>query len=568
MSNKFITKEFSIERGTGNLSPILGEHLRLRDKQALEKNNAIYIYLGPKNVYVGQTKHFFSRHKQHVQESNHRYINGSYTKVIVAFGILINQLSLDDIEKKLITYITADYEDDRNMTVNNGTSGNESLAYQNQDEVLTDFINPFWEELFSKGYVLKKNLAAVKESILFKYSPFTSLSEEKNNIINEIIRQPQNYIVSGLAGTGKTVVLTNLAARLSQTYPNKRIAVVVKTNWVKSAQKIFQAYSVKNIDVFTAYKLIKSGEQYDYVLVDEAHRLRRYYSKGNHVTQDIFNKDGNQNELKLLGKLNPCFILFYDPAQTVRPSDIPKKDYNTFLTDNEFKKLKLTKEYRVNINELNKTYTSDDFMTGIQEFLQIDSSNAKFDHNIFQSYLTNPDAYFGVVNSIHELFDYLDDCENYEPATQNRVMAGYTREWASHQKKNRDRNDVYDWVEGNYHWKWNSDSENWLMKKNSRIEIGSIHAVQGIDLNYAGVIISTDISIDNTGKIIGIPENYKDRNGQYKSDDYSKEGFSNFIKNIYYVLLTRGIDGVRVYFEDKKMQQYFYDFMGINKEIQ
>ena len=77
MSNKFITKEFSIERKTGNLSPILGEHLRLRDKRALEKNNAIYIYLGPKNVYVGQTKHFFSRHKQHVQESNHRYIGHS-----------------------------------------------------------------------------------------------------------------------------------------------------------------------------------------------------------------------------------------------------------------------------------------------------------------------------------------------------------------------------------------------------------------------------------------------------------------------------------------------------------
>jgi hypothetical protein len=45
MSNKFITKEFSIERGPGNLSPILGEQLRLRDKQALEKNNAIYIYI-------------------------------------------------------------------------------------------------------------------------------------------------------------------------------------------------------------------------------------------------------------------------------------------------------------------------------------------------------------------------------------------------------------------------------------------------------------------------------------------------------------------------------------------
>jgi len=43
MSNKFITKELSIEKGTGKLSPIL----RGRDKRALENNNAIYIYLGP-----------------------------------------------------------------------------------------------------------------------------------------------------------------------------------------------------------------------------------------------------------------------------------------------------------------------------------------------------------------------------------------------------------------------------------------------------------------------------------------------------------------------------------------
>ncbi|QFR70107.1 hypothetical protein [Companilactobacillus paralimentarius] len=45
MSNKFITKEFSIEKGTGRLSPI---RLRPRDKKALENNDAIYIYLGPK----------------------------------------------------------------------------------------------------------------------------------------------------------------------------------------------------------------------------------------------------------------------------------------------------------------------------------------------------------------------------------------------------------------------------------------------------------------------------------------------------------------------------------------
>ena len=169
------------------------------------------------------------------------------------------------------------------------------------------------------------------------------------------------------------------------------------------------------------------------------------------------------------------------------------------------------------------------------------------------------DAYFGIVNSIAELFDYLDNMEAFSSQTVNRVIAGYTRPWISKKDKS-----LFDWVEGDHQWKWNSTNKNWINKPNSRSEIGCIHSVQGVDLNYVGVIISNDIEIID-GELHGNIINYKDENGKFAKADFSQKGFDDYIKNIYYVLLSRGISGIRVYFEDKKMEKYFKKFMEIEE---
>ena len=63
------------------------------------------------------------------------------------------------------------------------------------------------------------------------------------------------------------------------------------------------------------------------------------------------------------------------------------------------------------------------------------------------------DAYFGIVYSIGELFNYLDVQEMYNSYTINRVLAGYTREWIS---KGKGGEEKYDWTEGDTgRWKWN-----------------------------------------------------------------------------------------------------------------
>lgn len=571
MAKKYIFKEFKIDYLSKKPQPVQGEKIGLKDKQRLTSGDSIYIYFGKKHSYVGQTKQFLKRYAEHFQPQSKFNIE-NYRCVVMSFGQLITQLSLDDIESQLITYIAADGKH-KEVLSDNSTIGNSSQDYIGQDEVKSDFIVPFWQDLYDRKYVQTRNLAIVQNSLLFKYSPFHHLSPQQASIIKEIVAHPhRNALVCGMAGTGKTVMLTNLAANLSHTYSPQRIAVVVKTNWHQTAEKIFKAYGDQQIDVYTAKQLIEANRHYDFLIVDEAHRLRRYYSKSNNIMNTIFklpanvaaergiNYDVNGNELDKLMKCADQVTLMYDPSQQIRPGDVTKKQFISIINQHRFKQYQLPTEYRIAIQPHEKhpeAFTGDNYINGIKAFLGL--SNRPFHQELFRDYLKNgEDAYFGICHSIQELFDYLNDMRNYDPASQNRVVAGYCRKWVS--KKDKHQND---WVEGKHGWQWNSRLDDWVHARHSAEEIGSIHAVQGIDLNYVGVIVGRDLTVNDAGQLVANPDQYYDSYGKFKKDDPHPVTFDTFVKNIYYVLLTRGINGMRVYFEDPKVEKLFKDFMHI-----
>lgn len=391
------------------------------------------------------------------------------------------------------------------------------------------------------------------------------MSREQQEVIQKILSTGGDSTVYGLAGTGKTVLITNLAIEYLKLHPESKIAIAAQSNWVDSGKKIFKAYGAENIIVDTPIVIYRNKEYYDLILVDEAHRLRRYYSKTNHIRDDIFevSKDpstgmpvAKYNELEQLAKLSEHIVLFYDPMQSVKPTDIRPEDFTRILSENDFNRYYLSREYRVTINDKDKRFSGDDYVHGILSFLQMD--NRPFKKEIFSDYLKNgEDAYFGIVDSIGELFDYLDNMEIYSAKTINRVLAGYTKVWVSKKDKSK-----FDWIEGDKQWHWNSTNKNWINQKNSRNEIGCIHSIQGVDLNYAGVIISDDLKIKD-GILYGDINCYKDENGKFTKTDFDQTAFTDYIKNIYYVLLTRGISGVRVYFENKDVEQYFRELFGL-----
>ena len=520
------------------------------DEKILKKRKVVYIYYGNSSLYIGQSNKLKQRHNQHRKEEDFDYSN-----LIILYGNLVSR-NLDYVEKVLINLFITDNDktikEGKKRIVRNKKSGNDCEYTNLEKDIDAKVITPFWENELNELKLIKlRAITKVKNSILCKYSPFFILSEQQKEIMDKILSKDVNYLIEGAAGTGKTVMLTNLAAKIYEKYDGKKkIAVVVKSNWKESGEKIFNNYGLEKITVTTWSKLVENQQKYDYILIDEAHRLPYKYG-GRQISTDYVGLRDEKYSLKSLEKLGKFLILFFDEKQAIRPADIPIEYFQEYFKNKGFQRFSLNTQFRISVNDKNKKYTADDYLKGIKYALQL-SEDTSFDKELFSN--PDKDSYFGLVDSITDLFSYIKRMDNLIQSSQNRVIAGYTKEWKSKTDPTQ-----YDWTEGEKAWKWNSRSKNWINAKNSENEIGCVHSVQGIDINCVGLIIGKDL-IYREGKVIANLKEYCDKYGRTDNIDE----LTGLIKNIYYVLATRGIDGIRIYIEDEELRKYFMRILGIN----
>lgn len=137
-----------------------------------------------------------------------------------------------------------------------------------------------------------------------------------------------------------------------------------------------------------------------------------------------------------------------------------------------------------------------------------------------------------------------------------RMVAGYAWEWVS--KKDKSKYDIE--IEG-IKKQWNHCTEGWVHSEEAIDEVGCIHSVQGYDLNYAFVIIGNELGYDrSTGTFIVRGEHYFDKNGKNTAEQGE---LLEYIKNIYYVLLTRGIRGTYLYVCNEELRKYLSDYITV-----
>lgn len=144
-----------------------------------------------------------------------------------------------------------------------------------------------------------------------------------------------------------------------------------------------------------------------------------------------------------------------------------------------------------------------------------------------------------------------------------RMLAGYAWKWVSKSKPHL--NDI---SIGELSMPWNRAERDWVNSATSIDEVGSIHTIQGYDLNYAGVIIGRDIQFDETNqRIIFSRANYFDRKGFENNPRrglfYTDDDILDFVKNIYRVLLTRGIKGTYVYVCDEALREHLRPYFPV-----
>ncbi len=263
------------------------------------------------------------------------------------------------------------------------------------------------------------------------------------------------------------------------------------------------------------------------------------------------------SHLEILQRIGRQIVLMYDVLQAIRPANVSRKMFADLTSG--YKKVFLRTQFRIQA-PAGKGYTSDDYVNGVKYLLYkdtglLDSALTNFDPNFNRDVFRDRsiDSYFGyyVESPLHSLKDWVDRDRNFHPEHINRVLGGLVEPW-----KQSDGGDptIKHWHEGDLHLRWNSTQTNWINidDEDAEDQIGSVFAVQGIDLNKVGVLIGNDLMIDREGRLYGEPDHFNNENTKFNREEReapkNRREFTLFVLNIYYILLTRGIDGIRIGF--------------------
>ena len=502
----------------------------------------LYILENGHQAYIGESSHVRKRMMQHSQNLEKQI----FDKVHFIYSKMFNQSVTFDYESKLIQYIVADelYEV---TNKNNGIADKQYYKKKEYDEKFT----VLWRKL-EKEKLVKHSIEEIENSDLFKYSPFKELNNDQREAVEDVLQAlerdiAERLIVNGVPGSGKTIVAVYIMKYLadSEAYQDKKIGFVVpQTSLRKTMKKIFKSiYGLKPSQVISPSDVVK--QKYDLLLVDETHRLHQYK---NISYMGTFKKNCEKiglttdaDELDWIFKQSKKTVIFYDKSQVVGPSGIDEDRFNQKISGYNERMIKyytLSTEMRVK--------GGNDYIDMVKDLLA-GTCKKKYKSNQYDFKLYTEFAKF-------EKDLYKNEADN----GLSRMIAGYAWPWIS--KKDQSLLDIE--IQG-IKRKWNHCLEGWVHTDAAIDEVGCIHSIQGYDLNYAYVILGNEIGYDKTeGKIVIYPENYYDKNGKNTA---GYDELLEYIKNIYYVLMTRGIKGTYLYICDDYLREYMSQFIEVEK---
>jgi DUF2075 family protein len=142
----------------------------------------------------------------------------------------------------------------------------------------------------------------------------------------------------------------------------------------------------------------------------------------------------------------------------------------------------------------------------------------------------------------------------------SRILAGFAWEWTQESQGNTNAQ-VQDVSipEYNFYMPWNSRKigSTWAINEHGINQIGCVHTSQGLEFDYVGVIVGYDLKYDKqTAKFYSEWNSYKDLKGKQGLKE-EPEKLCKMIRNIYRILMSRGMKGCYVYFRDKSTEEYF-----------
>jgi len=546
---------------------------------------AVYTLRNDKSIYVGESRNVASRIRQHLASGTKRDLH----QVQIILDDTFNKSAALDLEAYLIERLGGDGR----YAVRNRNKGIVDSDYFGRDEYRRTFKEIFGA-LRDEG-IFERTLPEIENDHLFKLSPFKALTPEQALAVEDILRdflqrapgedRDGPIVVQGNPGTGKTVVAIYLMKLLADVATAEDMEL--EASFVESDARFAEFFTAANrerlsplsiglvvpqqslrasvADVFKRtpylersmvldpFAVGESDQHFDVLVVDEAHRLNQRANQPSasqntrftEINQKLFGSDDSHyTQLDWIKAKSDYQILFLDEAQSVRPADIPRSTWEPLL---------VTAKQKGKHHELHS-----------QMRVQAGRGYIEYVRAILRSEAPEPHAFPGYEIALFEDFESMHARIRERDAKHGlaRLVAGYAWEWRSKKDKN-----IPDIVLDDYGLQWNRTAKDWINSRTSLDEVGSIHTVQGYDLNYAGVIIGPDLRFDtDKQRIIFDRANYFDKKGKENNPrlglEFNDEDLLEYVINIYGVLLTRGIKGTYVYACDPGLREYLAPYFG------
>jgi len=300
------------------------------------------------------------------------------------------------------------------------------------------------------------------------------------------------------------------------------------------------------------------AQTFDALICDEAHRIRE--SSNSRFTRKDKRSDVSQvDELMRAAKVS---VFFIDDLQVVRPGEVGSSSL--------IKSAAARSGIPVIEHELEAQFRcggSETFVGWLENTLGLRQT---------PFVLLDPSEEFD--------FDVVDSPEELEALTRARADAGWSARltagfcwrWSDPLP---DGSLVPDVKVGDWSKPWNArpdsgrlargipKSNYWASDPNGIDQVGCVYTAQGFEYDYAGVIFGRDLVWRPRKGWVGQPEFSHDSVVKRAARE-DLDRFTGLVKNTYRVLLTRGLRGCSVYFQDEQTRDFLLSRVEWHEQLE
>ena len=389
----------------------------------------------------------------------------------------------------------------------------------------------------------------------------------RNIIINKIREMRANssrnkknvIIVNGGPGTGKTVIALHILAELAKLSNNGNgLNVHYATKSKPLLEGVRAQLSTTSRMLFsnvTSFVPSSSDENsVDVLLVDEAHRIQK--NANNQYTKAENRTDLSQ--IDTIIRAAKITVFFIDDRQAIRGVEIGSASMIREAAERwnaSVEECELKSQFRCN--------GSDNYLNWLEQVLYNKQVTSHFDTEDFD---------LRIMDSPQKMYESLVE-QNNVPGQTARLMAGFCWPWSTN-VVNGDL--VKDVKIGTFAMPWETNDKvdrrslrvsyprwyEWAYKPEGIKQVGCIYTSQGYEFDYAGVIIGPDLKYDPVDDKIITDKSACTDPVLKRTQKEATMTFDDYVRNIYRVLMSRGMKGCYLYVCDKELRKYLKELIN------